>query len=44
MSGCTQDVFNMIHSAEKVVIAAISGLALGGRLRASTFLRHKNSG
>lgn len=30
MSEPTQNVFNMIQSAEKVVIAAVSGLALGG--------------
>jgi len=30
MSESTQNVFNMIQSAEKVVIAAVSGLALGG--------------
>jgi enoyl-CoA hydratase len=30
MSESTQSVFNMIQSVEKVVIAAVSGLALGG--------------
>jgi len=30
MSESTQNVFNFIHSANKVVIAAVSGLALGG--------------